>query len=147
MKRSILLAAALAAAGSVVLPASAAPKTMSGTYTATAPVPDPTPFTGQTGGNCRPTLDQAKHEQEVALPAAGTWEVEVSGYTGDWAAAIVDPKGTVVADADNDVSTIAAMAPEKIKYKVKKAGSWAIRSCNFAGGPTATVKWKFTYGS
>ena len=147
MHRTAIPIVAFAAVAAAVLPASAAPKTISGTYTATAPAPDPTPFTGQTGGNCRPTLDQAKHEQEVALPAAGLWNVELGGYTGDWALAILDPKGTVLADSDNDISTVAEMAPEKIKYKIKKAGTYAIRGCNFAGGPTATVKWTFTYGS
>lgn len=145
MYRTLLLVTATAATAALAVPALAAPKTMSDTYTATAAVPDPTPFTGQTGGNCSPTLAQAKHEKVVKLPAPGTWTVDLNGFQGDWALAILDKKGSKLADSDNDIANVASFPPEKIKFKIKKAGDYTIRACNFAGGPTATVKWSFTY--
>ena len=132
-------------AGAFAAPAQAKPKTISGKYTATAAVPDPTPVTGETGGNCSPTLAQAKHETKVKLPAAGTWKVDLNGMVGDWALAVLNDKGAKLDDSDNEIGT-APDSPEKITYKVKKAGTYVIRACNFSGGPTANVKWSFTYG-
>lgn len=143
------LALTLSIAGLVaaaVSPALAAPKpkTMSGSYDATAAVPDPTPFTGQTGGNCRPTLAQAKHEKAIDLPTAGTFKVDLNGFVGDWALAVLNSKGQVLADSDNALGT-APDSPEKVQIKIKAKGKYTIRACNFSGGPTAKVKWLFTY--
>lgn len=128
------------AAGSLA-PALAAPKKpapVKKTYTATAVTPDPTPISGQTGGNCSPQLDSAKHEAPFAVPFPGTLKVDLNGFQGDWALAILDDKGAKIADHDNDAGT-ALDEPSTITIKLKKKTTVTIRACNFAGGPTATV--------
>lgn len=135
----------IVAAGSLA-PALAAPKKpapIKKTYTATAPVPDPTPISGETGGNCSPTLDQAKHEAPFAIPYAGTLKVDLDGFQGDWALAVLDAKGAKIADHDNDLGT-AIDEPSTITIKLKKKTTVTIRACNFAGGPTATVTLLYT---
>ena len=140
MKRIALALVPLVALGASASVSQAAPKPkpIKKTYQASAPVPDPTPITGETGGNCSPTLDQAKHEAPFEMPWAGTLQVDLNGFQGDWALAILDSKGAKIADHDNDVSE-PIDTPSKIVIKVKKKSSLTIRACNFAGGPTATV--------
>lgn len=143
------LAVTLAVAGLVgaaVAPAVAAPsnnRPSSGSYQATAPVPDPTPFTGQTGGNCMPTIAQAKHEKTVDLPGPGNFQVDLNGFQGDWALAVLNSKGQKLGDSDQSTSE-PIDRPEKVKLKIKSKGKYTIRACNFAGGPNANVKWQFT---
>ena len=130
--------------GAAVAPALAAPpKPITGKHDATAPVPDPTPVSGQTGGNCSPTLAQAKHEAPVNLPSAGTFQVDLKGFQGDWALAVLNSKGQKLGDSDQGTGE-PLDRPEKVKIKVKAKGKYVIRACNFAGGPTAKVTWIFT---
>lgn len=132
---------AVAAAGALA-PALAAPpkpKPVKKSYTATAAMPDPTPITGETGGNCSPLLDQAKHEEPFTMPFAGTLKVDLTGFQGDWALAILNSKGEKIADHDNDATSSAPDAPSQIILKVKKKTDLVIRACNFAGGPEAQV--------
>lgn len=131
------LAAVIAAGG--LAPALAAPTPpVKKSYQATAATPDPTPITGQTGGNCSPTLDSAKHEEPFTIPWAGTIKVDLHSFQGDWALAILDSKGKMLANHDNDVSE-PIDTPSSITLKLKKKTDLIIRACNFAGGPTATV--------
>lgn len=127
---------AVAAAGALT-PALAAPKTVKESYTATAPVPDPTPITGQTGGICSPVLPEAKHEQQFKMPFAGKLQVDLTGFQGDWALAVLNDKGEKIAEHDN--SDLPLDAPSQVVLKVKKPAELVIRACNFAGGPTAQV--------
>jgi len=107
--------------------------------------PDPTPFTGETGGNCRPTIEQAGHEKEITLPAPGTLQVDLTGFQGDWDLAVLNSKGQVLGDSAQDMTSEPVDRPEKVKLKIKSKGTYTIRACNFAGGPTAKVKWVHTY--
>ncbi len=137
--------AAVVAVGSLA-PAVAAPKKpapIKKTYTATAATPDPTPITGQTGGNCSPQLPGAKHEAPFSIPYAGTLKVDLDGFQGDWALAILDASGAKIADHDNDAGSDLD-APSQIVIKLKKKTTVTIRACNFAGGPTATVTILYT---
>ena len=131
---------AVAAAGTFApaLAAPAKPKPIKKSYTATTATPDPTPITGETGGNCSPLLDTAKHEAPFTMPWAGTLKVDLNQFQGDWALAITDTKGNKLADHDNDVSE-PIDTPSTITLKVKKKTDLIIRACNFAGGPTANV--------
>ena len=140
MKRTALLLVPAVAVGAMAATATAAPKPkpISKKYQATAATPDPTPISGATGGNCSPSIDQAKHEAPFEMPWAGTLQVDLNGFQGDWALAILDSKGDKIADHDNDVSE-PIDTPSKIVLKLKKKTALTIRACNFAGGPTATV--------
>ena len=149
MRTRTALAASLSlalAAGSFA-PALAAPpkpKPIKKSYQASAPIPDPTPITGETGGNCSPTLDQAKDEKPFTIPAAGVLKVDVHSFEGDWALAILDSSGEKIADHDNDVSE-PIDTPSTLTLKFKKKQVITVRACNFAGGPSATVDILFTY--
>lgn len=137
--------AAVVAVGSLA-PAVAAPTKpapIKKTYTATAPTPDPTPISGRTGGNCSPMLPGAKHEAPFAIPYAGTLKVDLNGFQGDWALAILDAKGAKIADHDNG-ATEPIDTPSQITIKLKKKTTITVRACNFAGGPTATVTILYT---
>jgi hypothetical protein len=130
---------AVVAAGALAPALAAPPKPVTKKYTATTATPDPTPISGQTGGNCSPTLDTAKHETPFTMPFAGTLKVDLNGFQGDWALAILNSKGDKIADHDNDVSE-PIDTPSQIVLKFKKKTDIVIRACNFAGGPTANVE-------
>ena len=149
MSRRILLTLSVVSMTAfAVSPALAAKtKTISGSYQATTTAADPTPFVTSlagTGGACEPNLEQAMHEKEISLPAAGTWKVELNGFQGDWALAVLNSKGQVLQAQDQDV-TQPIDTPHKITQKIKTKGTYTIRACNFSGGLTANVKWSFTY--
>jgi hypothetical protein len=131
---------AVVAAGALAPALAAPPKPVSKSYQASAAMVDPTPITGETGGNCSPVLEQAKHEAPFTMPFAGTLQVDLTKFQGDWALAVLDSKGKKIADHDNDVIAGEAVdAPSQIIIKLKKKTDLVIRACNFAGGPTAQV--------
>ena len=138
------LTAALAAGSFAPALAAPKPKPVKKTYTANAPTPDPTPATGETGGNCHPTLDSAKDEQPFTIPFPGTLKVDITGFQGDWAGAIVDTDGESIADNDQDVNQPIDTPVQMIVPFKKKGEKIFIRACNFSGGPTATVSYVFT---
>ena len=72
--------------------------------------------------------------------------MEINGFVGDWDLLIQDPKGSDVAAATAiDTSTPVADDGDTTALKIKKPGSYSIIACNFVGGPTATVKYTFTF--
>ncbi len=127
---------AVTAAGAFA-PAVAAPKQIKKTYTAAAPTPDPTPIARDI---CDPLLPGAKHEEKFTVPAAGTLKVTMKQDL-DWALALLDGKGKRLAESDGPGLTDA----ESMQVKFKKKTDVVIRACNFAGGPTATVTYVFTF--
>ena len=135
--------AAIAAAGTV----HAAPKKpIEKTYTATAPAPDPTAEVTGAHAVCSMTVPQSFHIEKFTAPAPGTLKVAIDGFVGDWDMLIQDPKGADVAAATAiNTSTPASPSGDTATVKVKKAGDYSIIACNFAGGPTATVKYTFTF--
>jgi hypothetical protein len=141
---ALALAAALLAAGATGQ-AGAAPKPITKTYTATAPLPDPTNYApNATYSVCGQTVPQSFYVEPFKAPGVGKLKVEMSGFQGDWDLLITDQKG---AELGNSGGTQPADPPtETATVKVKKAGSTInIISCNWAGGPTATVKYTITY--
>ena len=129
---------AVAAAGTLT-PAVAGPKPITKTYTATAPTPDPTPIAGDI---CDPLLPGAKHEEKFTVPAAGVLKVDLV-HQIDWALALLDDKGNRLAESDGSDLT----AKEAMQVKFKRKTNVIIRACNFAGGPTATVTYTFTFAA
>lgn len=131
---------AVAAAGTLApaMAAPAKPKPITKTYTATAPTPDPTPIAGDV---CTPALATARHSEPFKVPAAGRLKVDIE-FVGDWALAMRDSKkGTRLAESDG----ASPETPESMDVKFKRATEVFIDACNFAGGPTATVTYTFTY--
>ena len=130
---------AVAAAGALA-PAGAAPKPkpITKTYEVGPLLPDPTPILGDV---CTPTIEQARHAEPFKVPAAGRLKVTIE-FTGDWALGMRDKKkGTQIASSDGSTPE----TPESMDVKFKRATEVFIDACNFAGAPTATVTYTFTY--
>ena len=141
MNRPAVLALAVLAVGTAVAPgALAAPKPVSKTYTATAPMPDPSNFAGQGYSVCAQNVPQSFHLEEFKVPAAGTVKVVLTGFQGDWDLLLMDGKGNEMAYG----GAIEPGAPEIAQVKFKKAGEVQIVACNWAGGPTGEVTYTFT---
>lgn len=132
---------AVAAAGTLA-PASAGPKPkpkpITKTYEVGPLMADPTPILGDV---CTPTIEQARHAEPFKVPAAGRLKVTIE-FTGDWALGMRDKKkGTQIASSDGATPE----TPESMDVKFKKPTEIFIDACNFAGAPTATVTYTFTY--
>ncbi|HEV2889489.1 MAG TPA: hypothetical protein VGX28_03865 [Frankiaceae bacterium] len=138
-------AAALIAAGAAV-PATAAPrKPITKTYTATAPLPDPSNYAEQSPYSvCAQAVPQSYDSEEFKAPGAGKLKVELNGFQGDWDLLLLDSKGAEIANSGGTQPVDPAV--ESLTAKVKKAGTvYTIIACNWAGGPTGTVKYTFTW--
>lgn len=144
----LVLTGALATAA-LAAPADAAPrKPITKTYEATAPTPDFTNLEpNATYTVCNQTVPQSWHLHVFTAPAPGKLKVTLSGYVGDWDLLLTDSKGTQLAAGDLlEPGTPTTPAEESATLKIKKAKTKInIIACNFAGGPTATVKYTFTY--
>ena len=144
MKRTAaLVVASLAVAAVAAPPATAKPKKkpITKTYTATAPAPDPSNYAGQGYSVCAMNVPSSFDRQEFQVPAAGTLAVEVSGYQGDWDLLLIDADDSELATGGSSDLGV----PEVAEVRFKKAQKVSIVACNWAGTPTATVKYTFTY--
>ena len=140
---ALAVIAAVTVAGSVQ---AAPPKPITKTYTATAPAPDPTNEATGAHAVCEMNVPQSFHIEKFVAPGPGALKVEISGFVGDWDLLVQDPKGADVAAAtQTDTSTPAADDGDSLALKIKKPGSYSIIACNWVGGPTATVKYTFTF--
>jgi hypothetical protein len=136
----VLAAATVAAPGAVAAP----PKPITKTYTATAPMPDPTNWAGQGYSVCAQNVPGSFHIEEFKIPAAGTLKVELSKFDGDWDSLLVDSKGRELTyGGAGDLG-----GSEVMQVKFKKAGETVqIVACNWAGGPTGEVTYTFTFAA
>ena len=141
---AIAAVVAIAAAGSVH---AAPPKPIEKTYTATAPLPDPTNYAQQGYSVCAQNVPQSYHTATFTAPAPGKLSVKMGGFTGDWDLLIMNGAGTELAyGGGSDLGTPQTAATESATTKVKKKGAkFQIVACNWAGGSTATVSYTFTY--
>jgi hypothetical protein len=140
-RRLALVLVPLVAIGAAAAPSVAAPKPkpkpITQTYEVGPLTPDPTPIAGDI---CDPVTPTAIDAREITIPAAGTLKVDID-FVGDWALGLRDAKGNRLAESDGGTPE----TDESMQVKFKKAGKATIEACNFAGGPTATVTWTFTY--
>ena len=130
---------AVAAAGALA-PASAAVNNKPTTYEyEVGPLtPDPSPIA--LGEICAPVTPSAIHAEPFKVPGPGTLKVDID-FVGDWALGMRDAKkGTRLAESDGGTPE----TDESMQVKFKKATEVLIESCNFAGGPNATVTAVFT---
>ena len=84
----------------------------------------------------------------IKTKGAGTLEVTLKDFDGDWDITVMDDKGKVLAvgaGTSTPTALTASGATEKAVVKTKKAMTLVIGSCNFLGGPTADGKIVFTY--
>ena len=133
---------ALGALSPAVAATKAKPKPVSKNYTATAFPPDPS-HAGVTSGICNTTIPASQHNEPFTVPFPGTIKVDLTGFQGDWDLAIYQG-GSLLAQSAQETSD-PVDRPESITLKLKKTGAKIqIRACNFAGGPTANVKYVHT---
>ena len=146
-KTAALVVASLAVAAVAAPPAMAAPKKkpITKTYTATAAVPDPTNAAGGDYTVCPQAVPGSFQADDFKIPAAGTLKVEVGDYTGDWDALLMDSDKSEATSSGAGGYAPVAGGPEVMEMRFKKAQTVTIVACNWAGGPTATVKVTFTY--
>ena len=147
-RTAALLAVTVAAAGISAAPAAlSAPKkkTVTKTYTITVPTPDPTNYAGTAGVGkysvCAQNVPQSYHVEEFKVPAAGTLDVTLSGYTGDMDLLLMDAEKEELAFGGSD----GVSDTEQAVVKFKKATTAYIVGCNWAAAPTGTIKYVFTY--
>jgi len=142
--------AALGAAASVAIVPAAGQiahathkKPIEKSYTATAPAPDPTNFSPNARYSvCEQTVPGSFHVEKFTAPEPGTLKAELFNYVGEWDFLLTDDKGRELGYSGIlDVTG----APERITYKFKKAGTVKIIACNWAGAPSGTVQYVFTY--
>lgn len=150
-RKLVFTVAAVASVGTLASPALAKhKKPITKTYPVTAPAPDPTNWLDEVGAAnysvCNQVVPQSYNKTPFKAPAAGSLKVEVSGFIGDWDLLILNGKGSEAGHGGSDaISTPNAPTKEVATIKVKKPETFNIIACNWAGGPTATVKYTFTY--
>lgn len=142
MKSTLVLALTAVAGLTVAAPgAFAAP--VEKTYPVTAPNPDPSNVASEVDGGysvCAQRVPGSFQTDAVKLPAAGKLKVDLTGFTGDWDLLLMDEKGAELAfGGSSDVS-----AGETATVSLKRPATVQIVACNWAGGPTGTVKYVFT---
>lgn len=131
--RLVLTTIPLAIVGLVVGTSSAAaPEKTS--YAVTAPIPDASNL-------CDGTIPMSSQADDFKVKGAGTVEIVLSGFQGDW-----DLYARV---GGSDVGSSAGFNPvdgvtETIVLKLKKATTVSVVACNFAGGPTGQVDITYT---
>lgn len=129
--RLVLAVAPLALVAVATLPSSAAPKEMKGSYTASAAVPG--------APDCDGTVPGSVHKAPIKVPGPGRFTAELTGFQGDWDF-FLKANGGLLSSSEGSVDA----TTEVVSAKIKKAGTVDIESCNWAGGPTGSVKWVFT---
>ena len=133
----------VAAAGSLSPAIAGKPKPVTKEYTASANVP------GGVGSQadsqiCSDTIAASVYDVTFKAPFKGRFSVKQDGFQGDWDLALVQD-GANSAESAQDMTSTDISRPEEITgYKLKKGEEITVRSCNFAGGPTAHVKLTFT---
>ena len=142
MKTTAAVTLAVVALGAASMsPAIGAPKkTITKTYTATAPTPDPTNVAGGYTV-CPQRVPGSFQADDFKVPAAGTLHVEVTNYQVDWDLLLMDADKSELASSGSG----GVGGPETVDIRFKKPETVTIVACNFSGSPTATVKYTFTY--
>lgn len=117
----------------------AGPKPFTKTVSYTDATPDPTGNLAATDAqHCEGKLG-SDEGIKVKFPAAGTIDVAISGYSGDWALEVRDASGENVAGDDQNPP-----ATESTSVRIKKAQVLQILPCNLAGTPQATVTYTWS---
>jgi hypothetical protein len=140
--RTALVASLVLVAGVGSLsPALAGPKPVSKSYTATAGTPGG--VASQANSTiCSDTVPGSTFDMTFKAPFKGRLTVDQTGFQGDWDLALVQDGGNSAESAQD--LTADPQTPEHIDgFKLKKGEEVTIRSCNFAGGPTANLKYVF----
>ena len=134
-------AAAMLAVGMIASVAGAKPPA-SGTWTYTDTTPDPSTLQNDATQHCEGTVPPGPadvNSQTFKAKKAGVLSL-TSHNASDWAMEVKDSKGNIITGTDganpND--------PENMVVTLRK-GTYEVIYCSFAGEPTITVDYKFTF--
>ncbi len=157
MRKALPLALiTVVAAAGVATPALAAkpkPKPITESYAVTG-APVPLPLVGGTPvedeSSCmNPDLEGVSTTTRTIKPTgAGSLQVELTGFSGDWDITVMDGNGDVVTIGDGTTTGGGAPATAGVDTATatfKKASEIRIAVCNFAGSPSAKVRYTYTY--
>jgi hypothetical protein len=118
----------------------APPKGFSKTVSFTDSTPDPTGNAGATNqDHCSGKLPQ-EAPLSVKIPGAGSVDINIDGFQGDWALQIKDASGEIIAGDDQNPPN----AFESTSVSLKKAATIQILPCNLEGTPQANVHYTYT---
>ena len=141
MRKVIITILGLSLVAGVLAAPAFAGKTIKGGFTATAaPYPllsevDPNGCLGAQEGVFKVT-------KPFKAPAAGRLTVTMTGFEGDWDIFVLDAKGGVLGSAtESQLQGAAQQETIVLSFGAKKA--LQVSACNWAGGPQATVAWKY----
>ncbi|MEA2451309.1 MAG: hypothetical protein QOG04_19 [Actinomycetota bacterium] len=141
MRKALLVLTALTlVVGSIAAPAFAG-KSKKGSFTADNMVPYPGPdgCNGADGG----MEDVNLVNEPFKAPANGLLTVTMVDFQGDWDLFLNDADGGMIISGTESQLTGAA-AEEEVSIAIRKGMEVLMTPCNYAGGPSATVNWKFT---
>ena len=159
VRKALPVALSLVVAGGALAPALAAPakptpKPITESWSMQH-APLPVPLAGVDGVDGTNSCTNSAFEgvsittKTVKTTGAGTLEVVLTGFAGDWDITVMDDKGRVLGigagTTTADPSSLGTDLKEKAVIKTKKPMTLVIASCNFLGGPTADGKYTFTY--
>ena len=155
VRKALPVALSLVVAGGALAPALAAPakpKPITESYSMEH-APIPLPLVGEEGVDGANSCTNPAFEgistttKTIKTTGAGTLQVDVTNFDGDWDITVLDDKGNVlgVGAGPSTPTALATPADEKLVVKTKKAMTLNIAVCNFLGGPTADAKYTFTY--
>lgn len=157
VRKALPVALSLVVAGGALAPALAAPAKPKPIVVAWSMehAPIPLPLVGVDGVDGTNSCADPAFEgisttfQTIKTTGAGTLEVNLTGFAGDWDITVMDAKGKVLGigagTITGDPSSLGTDNKEKAVIKTKKAMTLTIAACNFLGGPTADGKAVFTY--
>ena len=144
MRRAVALVTVAVALAGAAAPSTAAPKRkpITKTYTATAATPDPSNFAMTGYSVCGQNVPGSFHTEVFEVPAAGTLKVSLTGYVGEWDLLLMDGKDQEIGYS----GVLGVMGEEElVSVKFKKPATAKIVACNWAGGPTGSVTYTFTF--
>jgi hypothetical protein len=109
------------------------------------PVPDPPSGTPSCARD--QLIGVSIHQEKLTTKGPGTLKVKVNGFAGDWDITVYsgDKELEGVGDGTSTGGGAPATAGEDtFEMKFKKATTLDIRTCNFAGSPSAHGEYTFT---
>ena len=90
-----------------------------------------------------------KNTTPVKAPGTGKLTVVLDGFSGDWDLYVLDKAGTAILGSSTGDQTSATVGlggdplSEKVVVPIFGKKTVNISVCNWAGGPTANVSWKY----
>ena len=132
--------------GALAGPAAAGKKkTISKTFSAGPHAPLPNAEAEDIGHSCL-AGQEGVHKTTVSFktPGKGKLSVGLHDFEGDWDLYVLDSKGAMI--GVSEASQLQGAGPEEnLTVSLAARKTYKIVACNFAGGPTASGHYRYTY--